>query len=296
MTQQTPAHGIETIIIPRMADLGNFEVMRALPSRERQMVGPFIFWDQMGPGEFKTAQGLDVRPHPHIGLATVTYLFKGSLDHRDSLGFHQRITPGDVNLMTAGSGIAHSERTGQDVREHPSSLFGIQSWLALPQKWEESDASFVHHGTADLPTLVDEGKSIKLIAGTLYGMTSPVVTHSTTLYADIHLKTGSHLPIPKECEERALYLLSGSIEIGGVSYPAGQLLVLRPGDEITIKALGDTRLMLLGGETADGPRHIWWNFVSSRTDRIEQAKEDWLQGRFKPVVGDSEFIPLPSKR
>lgn len=284
---------VETHILPRTHDIGNFEVRRALPSKDRQMVGPFIFWDQMGPGEFLTDQGVDVRPHPHIGLSTITYLFSGTLDHKDSLGFDQRIKPGDVNVMTAGAGITHSERTGQDIRQSPSSLYGIQSWLALPKDKEEGAPDFSHIEKKSLPIISDKDKTVRLIAGNLYGAKSPLTMPTETIYADIHLHEGALLPVPSYYEERALYPLDGTIEIGGVIYEPMQLLVLRPGDDITIKALEETRIMLLGGESADGPRHIWWNFVSSSKERIEQAKQDWRERKFAKVPHDEEYIPLP---
>ncbi len=284
---------VETLIIPRVSDIGNFEVMRALPSRERKMVGPFIFWDQMGPGEFLTGQGVDVRPHPHINLATVTYLFEGSLDHKDSLGSDQRILPGDINLMTAGKGITHSERTGADIRQGESSLFGIQSWLALPKQVEEQDPSFKHIEKGALPIISDNGVTMRLIAGEAFGERSPTPTHSPTLYADIALKAGQSLEIPNLYAERALYPFQGRISIGGVPYNPSQMLILREGDVVTVKALEDVRMMLLGGAPMEGERYLWWNFVSSSMERIEQAKEDWKAGSFADVPNDEEFIPLP---
>ena len=284
---------VETVIIPRTADIGNFEVHRALPARERRMVGPFIFWDQMGPGEFLTGQGVDVRPHPHIGLSTVTYLFSGSLDHKDSLGSDQRIVPGDVNVMTAGSGITHSERTGKDIRQNPSDLFGIQSWLALPKAQEERAPTFKHTGKNELPELEYEGCKARVIMGTLWGQTSNVQTYTDTLYLDINLDAGGTFELPVETEERATYPLKGRVEIGGIVYDPGQLLIFRPGDQAVVKALEPVRMMVLGGEVMDGERYVWWNFVSSDKVRIEQAKEDWKNGKFKMVEGDDEFIPLP---
>lgn len=287
---------VETIIIPRTSDLGNFEVKRALPSRQKRMVGPFIFWDEMGPGEFLTGQGLDVRPHPHIGLSTVTYLYQGSLHHRDSLGTDQEISPGALNLMSAGRGIVHSERTGAAVRRAPSHLFGIQSWLAQPKNLEDSAPSFLHAGAEELPVLEGEGKKLKIILGQAYGSQSPVKTDWETLYLDIELQKGASLPIPLETEERALYALDGSLEIGGEIFSPHQMIVLKPGREVTIKALEKTRLALLGGQVMDGPRYVWWNFVASSQERIEEAKENWKQGRFDKVPGDEiEFTPLPTK-
>ncbi len=289
------SNSIESIIIPRSHDIGGFEVHRALPSKQKQMVGPFIFWDQMGPGEFITGKGVDVRPHPHIGLCTVTYLFQGTLDHKDSLDYAQRIKPGDVNLMSAGRGIVHSERTGEDVRNAPSALFGIQSWLALPQKFEESDSNFQHTDKARLPEMEYDGVRARVIMGSLWGQSAPVQTYCDTLYLDIQMEAGAQFEVPSMSEERGLYVIGGDIEIGGVRYAPMQLLVLRPGDQIVVKAIGDLRMMVLGGEVADAPRHIWWNFVSSRKERIEQAKEDWRKNRFDGVTGDKEFIPLPGE-
>jgi len=284
---------IDTVIVPRTADIGGFEVRRALPSAKRRMVGPFIFFDEMGPGEFLSGEGLDVRPHPHIGLATVTYLFDGSIDHRDSLGTHMTIRPGDVNLMTAGKGIAHSERTGKEERKKVTSLAGIQSWLALPGSKEEIEPDFIHQGKDELPVITGEGKDVRLIVGSMFGNRSPVKVYSEMFYADAILKTGSALPLAAEHEERAIYVVSGKIRIAGDEFDAGQLLIFKPGDEITVEAVEDSRFMLLGGEAADGPRYIWWNFVSSSKERIEQAKADWSAGRFDDVPGDDEFIPLP---
>lgn len=285
---------LEMVIIPRTADIGNFEVRRVLPFRQKQMVGPFIFWDQMGPGEFLTGQGVDVRPHPHIGLSTVTYLFEGSLDHKDSLGNAMRIVPGDVNLMTAGQGIVHSERTGQDVRAAPSSLSGIQSWLAQPLSHEHGDPAFMHVPGQELPRFAAHGVSGRVILGEFEGLTSPVASQWPVLYLDVTLEAGAILPLSKETEERALYLVEGVVEVAGTAYDAGQMLVLRPGHEVTVKAQVPSRLMVLGGATMDGPRFVYWNFVASSRERMEEAKEDWRQGRFPKVPGDEkEFIPLP---
>lgn len=287
---------LELVIVPRMRDLGGFAVRRALPSAQRQMVGPFIFWDQMGPSEFVVGEGIDVRPHPHIGLATVTYLFDGRVMHRDSLGSAQAITPGDVNWMTAGRGIVHSERTTPEWKMEPGRrLYGIQSWVALPQAAEEADPDFFHHRAESLPLIEAEGKRVRLIAGSLFGMRSPVRTFSDMLYADIELQPGAKLPLPAEHEERGVYLAEGMIDIAGDRFEGPRLLVFRPSDEITVTAVTPSRLLFLGGEPMDGPRFIWWNFVSSSRDRIEQAKEDWAQKRFDVVPGDEkEFIPLPA--
>jgi len=288
---------IEDVIIPRARDLGGFEVRRALPSAKRQMVGPFIFFDQMGPAQFLSGQGIDVRPHPHIGLATVTYLFDGEMLHRDSLGSELSIRPGEVNLMTAGRGIVHSERTAPELRAAGQRLFGIQSWMALPKSHEEGAASFAHHAVGALPRFDGEGKRVRLILGSLYGATSPAAFPHECFYAEAVLAPGAILPLDPDYDERAVYLASGRVDIAGQSFDPGQLLVFRPGDRISILAETNARLMLLGGEPMDGPRHIWWNFVSSSKERIAAAKEDWRQGRFAIVPGDeSEFIPLPEER
>lgn len=285
---------VETLIIPRAVDLGGMEVRRALPSVKRQMVGPFIFFDQMGPAEFLTDHGLDVRPHPHINLATVTYLFDGSLRHRDSLGTNAEITPGAVNWMQAGRGIVHSERTDPARRRSGQRLFGIQTWVALPEADEESAPAFSHHAADALPQVAAEGVSARLIAGQVFGAKSPLITPSETLYADIRLDAGARLTIPPSVPERAIYTISGEVEIAGDIFPPAQLLVLRPGDPIDIRARSNARLMLFGGEPMEGPRWIWWNFVSSRKERIEQAREEWRRGRFDTVPGDeSDFIPAP---
>jgi len=284
---------IEHIIVPRTSDIGGFSVRRALPSARRRMVGPLIFLDHMGPAEFHAGQGIDVRPHPHIGLSTVTYLFEGEIVHRDSIGSVVPIRPGAVNWMTAGRGIAHSERTASDHRVAGEPLHGLQCWVALSRQEEEGKPAFAHHDVGDLPIERAEGKTIRVIAGRLYGLTSPVATGWETVFADISLDAGAKLPIDGETEERALYLVSGEVDIAGDRFSGGRLLILRPGDRITLTAIAPTRLVLLGGATMDGPRHIWWNFVSSRKDRIEQAKSDWSGGRFDTVPGESERIPLP---
>lgn len=285
---------IEQVIIPRVRDLGDFEVRRALPSVERQMVGPFIFFDQFGPVVMRSGQGVDVRPHPHIGLSTVTWLFDGMIFHRDSLGFAQAIQPGELNWMTAGKGIVHSERTPEPEVSRTRKVFGIQSWVALPKQHEEVAPGFEHVAAELLPFVEDHGRSVRVVAGSLFGATSPVKTHSDLFYGDVKLKAGANLPLPTEHEERAIYVAEGEIEIAGQVHQAGQLLVFRPRDAITIMARQDSRFMMLGGEPMDGPRHIWWNFVASSKERIEQAKEEWRTGRLGIVPGDDkEFIPLP---
>jgi len=280
-------------IVPRTRDLGGFEVRRVLPAAERRMVGPFVFFDQMGPVEFMAGRGIDVRPHPHIGLATVTYLFAGSIVHRDSLGSVQSIAPGDVNWMTAGRGIVHSERSDAELRKRPQTLSGIQIWVALPERDEEIAPDFTHYPAASLPLIEGEGKSVRVVAGALLGKTSPVKTRSALFYAAATLAAGASLPLDAVHEERAAYLLHGGVEIDGNLYAPGRLLVFAPGQALTLRAREAARVLLFGGEPLDGPRHLWWNFVSSRKERIEQAKEDWKTSRFGQVPGETEFIPLP---
>ena len=290
------ADAIATVIVPRARDLGGFEVRRALPSAQRQMVGPFIFFDQFGPVVMQSGQGVDVRPHPHIGLSTVTWLFDGAIFHRDSLGSEQAIAPGELNWMTAGKGIVHSERTAAGERARERKIFGIQSWVALPKAHEETTPTFDHVAMERLPVIADKGISARIVAGSLYGASSPVKTHSDLFYADVQLQAGAALPLPTEHEERGVYVAEGEIEIAGQVFAAARLLVFRPGDAITIRARTEARVMLLGGEPMEGPRHIWWNFVSSSKDRIEAAKDDWKQARFAIVPGDEkDFIPLPER-
>ena len=297
----TNMDSIETIIVPRARDLGGFEVRRALPAPQRQMVGPFIFFDQAGPAEFVTGTGIDVRPHPHIGLATVTYLYRGEFHHRDSLGTDQVILPGAVNWMIAGNGVTHSERTSLATRQNPHSLFGIQTWVALPDSKEETNADFEHHGKDTLPFVEAEGKQVRLILGRAYGEKAPAKTFSDMFYADALLQAGTALPLPDDHEDRGIYVVDGSVDIAGETFDVGRMMVFRPGDRVTVRA-GEqgARLMLLGGETLGGPRYIWWNFVASSKEKIEAAKEawaggDWENGRFTLPPGDTdEFIPLPN--
>jgi redox-sensitive bicupin YhaK (pirin superfamily) len=293
---------IETVIVPRARDLGGFEVRRALPAPRRQMVGPFIFFDQMGPAEFLTGQGIDVRPHPHIGLATVTYLHRGAIHHRDSLGTDQWIEPGAVNLMVAGHGITHSERMDGAARQQPQSLFGIQSWIALPKGAEDREAAFIHAPKGDLPMLEGEGKQVRLIMGDAYGARAPVETPSEMFYLDAVLEPFAALPLPDNHEDRGAYVLEGEVEIAGQVFEKGKMVVFRPGDRVSLKAgAWGARVMLLGGATMEGNRYIWWNFVASSKERIEEAKEawragDWQNGRFQlPPGDDAEFIPLPDR-
>jgi redox-sensitive bicupin YhaK (pirin superfamily) len=293
----TDQSALETVVIPRTRDLGdNFEVRRALPTSQKRMVGPFVFLDQMGPHVFTAGHGLDVRPHPHIGLATVTYLFDGEIEHRDSVGSIQTIQPGAVNWMTAGSGIVHSERTGKALRASGSSIEGLQCWVALPKKHEEIDPGFVHVAANDLPILEGDGASAKIIAGSFFGKSSPVPTLSDLFYVDVALAPKARLDVPAEYPEQAIYVVEGQLDLGrdGI-YGPGQLLVLRANTAVTLRngSNGTTRLMLLGGEPMDGSRYLVWNFVSSSIDRLEQAKEDWRLQRFAAVPGETEFIPLP---
>ena len=279
---------------PVTHDLGGFKVHRTLPHRERTTVGPFIFFDQMGPARLPAGEGMDVRPHPHINLATVTYLFEGAIDHRDSLGTVARIEPGAVNLMTAGRGIVHSERSPADTRAAGPDLFGIQTWLALPAAKEEIAPAFEHVGKDRLPVVEDGQASARVVMGSLWGASSPVTCHSQTIYADIRIAPSGSLAVDPEAEERALYLVEGDASLDGQSLEQRILYVLRPGISATLRSEGGARLMLCGGEPMDGPRHVWWNFVSSRRERIRQAREDWQAMRFPLVPGDSEeHIPLP---
>jgi redox-sensitive bicupin YhaK (pirin superfamily) len=286
---------LELIIVPRVRDLGDgFSVRRALPHGRRQMVGPFIFFDQMGPVQMMAGKGLDVRPHPHIGLATVTYLFDGRVLHRDSEGNALEITPGAMNLMTAGRGIAHSERTPATARAAGGGMFGIQSWIALPQAHEEMTPRFEHFDATNLPAVEDGGVRARVIAGSAFGRTSPVGMVSEWFYVEVLLDEGANAPLDADHEERAIYVAEGEVDVAGDLFEAPRLLVFRPGDRITVKAMRPARLMFLGGTALEGPRYLWWNFVSSRKERIEQAKEEWKRSKFAPIPGDDkEFIPLP---
>jgi len=284
---------LELVIVPRARDLGGFEVRRALPHGKRQMVGPFIFFDHFGPVQFIAGQGMDVRPHPHIGLATVTYLFDGSIMHRDSEGNVQEIRPGAMNLMTAGRGIAHSERTPEVTRKTHSSMLGLQSWIALPLGQEDTAPSFQHFDADNLPVIAADGIKARIIAGSAFGKRAPVGMLSDWFYVEAALDRGATAPLDPDHEERAIYVVDGEIEIAGDRFEGPRLLVFRPGDRITIKATRQSRVMFLGGASMEGPRYIWWNFVSSRKERIEQAKEDWKSGRFDPVPDETEFISLP---
>jgi redox-sensitive bicupin YhaK (pirin superfamily) len=285
---------LELVIVPRTRDLGDgFEVRRALPHGKRQMVGPFIFFDHFGPVQFMSGKGMDVRPHPHIGLATVTYLFDGSIMHRDSEGNIREIQPGAMNLMTAGRGIAHSERTPDLQRKQGQKMLGLQSWIALPAGSEEIAPSFQHYAAGDLPMISDRGFTARVIAGTSFGITSPVAMVSPWFYVEVTAEADVSVPLDPDHEERAIYLVDGEVEIAGNRYEGPRLLIFRPTDRITVKTIKPTRMMFLGGDALEGPRHIWWNFVSSSKERIEQAKQDWKTGRFAHVPNEHEFIPLP---
>lgn len=288
------ADAIETVIVPRARDIGSFEVRRALPSAQRQMVGPFIFFDQFGPVLMQAGQGLDVRPHPHIGLSTVTWVYDGVIQHKDNLGYDQPIKPGELNWMTAGKGIVHSERTPPKERSAGQKVYGIQSWVALPKQYEDAAPGFEHVAAAALPVLEDGARKVRVIAGSIYGASSPVKTHSDLFYADVTLGAGGRLPLPTGHEERGIYVSEGSIDVSGETHEAGRLVVFHPRDPIVISTRTGARFMMLGGEPMDGPRYIWWNFVSSSKDKLEAAKDDWKQARFAIVPGDEkEFIPLP---
>ncbi|MDB4986127.1 MAG: pirin [Myxococcaceae bacterium] len=286
---------IELVIEARARDLGDgFVVRRLLPSPERQRVGPFIFFDQMGPVTLARGHGLDVRPHPHIALATVTFLFDGEIMHRDSLGSVRGIHPGDVNWMLAGRGITHSERSGEETRRNGQRLHGIQCWVALPTEDEETEPRFEHHPASSIPRLEQDGALLDVVAGSAYGVRSPVGVLSPTLYVHARLPAGAKLEVDREHEERAVYVVEGSIELERRTFGPGTMVVLAPGAEVTLSAIDAARLMLLGGEQLEGERYLFWNFVSSSPERLEQAKRDWVERRFAAVPGDDEeFIPLP---
>ena len=281
-------------LTPTTHDLGGFKVHRTLPHRQRTTIGPFIFFDQMGPATLPVGEGIDVRPHPHINLATVTYLFAGAIDHRDSLGTFQTIEPGAVNLMTAGRGITHSERSPGNERNAGPLMSGIQTWLALPRAKEEIEPAFEHVPEGTLPLIESSGVRARVIMGSLWGATSPVTQHSPTIYADIALEPGASIAVDAEADERAVYLAAGEAALDGIPLQPTTLYVLRPGHRATLRSESGGRLMLCGGAPLDGPRHVFWNFVSSRRERINQAKDDWRSGRFAlPPDDDREFIPLP---
>lgn len=284
------------LIEPRLHDLGDgFNVRRVLPWRLRRHVGPFVFFDHIGPASLAPGRGLDVRPHPHIGLATVTYLYEGALWHRDSLGSDQVIRPGDVNWMTAGRGIVHSERTPPPERAGGHRMHGVQTWVALPLGDEEVEPSFQHHPAATLPEFVHEGARLRVIAGTAFGAASPVRVHAPTLYVDALFASAGSLVLPPEHEERAVHVVEGQVTVDGIEVAPGNMLVAGPGGDVVVASRGAARVLLCGGAPLDAERHIWWNFVSSRRERIEQAKADWLAQRMGSVPGENEFIPLPER-
>lgn len=286
---------IELIIEPRSRDIGGFAVRRVLPSTRRRMIRPFVFFDHMGPTAFAPGEGMDVRPHPHINLATVTYLFEGEIDHRDSLGSHQAIQPGAINWMTAGRGIVHSERTPMAARQTGQRLHGIQLWVALPAAHEEVEPAFYHHPAASIPGVALPGAHVRVLAGSAYGQASPVQVFSPLFYLDAQIDAGAELELPGDLAERAAYLASGSISVGHERISEPKLLVFRAGERAVLRAVSDARLLLLGGEPLESPRHIFWNFVSSSPERIARAKRDWAERRFPLVPGDEEeFVPLPA--
>ncbi|HUG77877.1 MAG TPA: pirin family protein [Burkholderiales bacterium] len=287
---------LETVIVPRTRDLGDgFTVRRALPATERRTVGPFVFFDHMGPVALKPGAGLDVRPHPHIGLATVTYLFAGEILHRDSLGTVQPIRPGEVNWMTAGRGIAHSERTPQALRRSGSEVSGIQVWVGLPRSHEEAEPAFSHHAAHALPVIRERDLEIRVVVGELHGARAPVPTYSPMFFADAILRSGARLPLAPEHEERGAYVVEGIAELDGIAYPAGQMLILRAGKSALLTPKPSARLVLFGGAPLEERRFLWWNFVSSRKERIDQAAADWKAGRFAAVPEETESIPLPER-
>lgn len=287
-------HSIQHLIEPHVQDLGGFQARRLLPSESLTLVGPFIFFDHLGPAVFPPGKGVNVRPHPHINLATVTYLFEGVLLHRDSVGSVQEIRPGAVNWMTAGRGIVHSERTPDDERSREATLHGIQTWVALPDDHEETDPWFRHHPATDLPVWEDAGVSFTLIAGEAYGRTSPVQTFSPMIYLDVQLAPDAQFTLPSRCSEQAVYSVTAGLQINDVPLEQHRLGVLASGVSVNIGADRAARCLVIGGEPV-GERYKWWNFVSSRPERIEQAKQDWREGRFGQVPQETEVIPLPEE-
>ena len=293
MPMDQHADAIELIIRPRPRDIGDFSVRRSLPDGRRQRIGPFIFFDHMGPVDFRPGSGVNVRPHPHIGLATITYLFDGEITHRDNLGYVQTIRPGAVNWMTAGRGIVHSERTAPELVASGSHLHGIQTWVALPVEDEECAPRFEHYPAARIPESLVDDVRVRVIIGGAFGLVSPVQTASDTLYVEANLPAGASLALPDGHDEIGLYVVAGEAKIGQRTLTEGSLAAMRPGVPATVTATQPARLMLLGGATLPGERIIWWNFVSSSRERLEQAKRDWKAQRFPAIDGESEFIPLP---
>lgn len=285
--------GIKTVIRPKAKDIGGFEVRRALPSAEARTVGPFIFFDQMGPAVFGTGEGIDVRPHPHIGLSTLTWLIEGEIMHRDSLGYTQPIRPGEINWMTAGNGIVHSERTPDDVRARGHALLGLQVWMALPEDKQEIAPSFQHYGADSLTSVTVGESTITVVAGDAFGAQSPVAVYSRTLYADIHMNAGAALDIPSQHEERAIYVIKGSVTLGEEDYSEATMIVLREGEDVPVKTKDGAHIALIGGDKLTKPRRLFWNFAHTDSAKIDEAKQRWKDGGFDPVPGDDEFIPLP---
>jgi len=286
-------NSILQVISPETKDLGEFTVRRTLPDSDRQRVGPFIFFDHMGPADFPPGSGVSVRPHPHIGIATITYLFDGVIVHRDSLGFEQPITRGAVNWMTAGKGIVHSERSPEDLVSSGSQLHGIQAWVALPEELEETEPRFEHYPQEQIPAVSMPGIQLTIIAGEAYGNRSPVQTSSETIYIEADMEAGAELDCPGNFDELAIYVVGGEVTVDGYVVPPGQMAILAENTSANIAANTSSKLMILGGATIAGDRILWWNFVSSSRDRLDQAKKDWLAGEFDDVPGESEFIPLP---
>jgi len=285
---------IELLIEPAEKNLGEFTVRRALPDKRRQRVGPFIFFDHMGPAEFPPGTGVNVRSHPHIGLATITFLFEGEILHRDNLGYVQAIRPGEINWMTAGKGIVHSEKVSPEILASGQKLHGLQTWVALPIETEETEPRFEHYSADGIPVLEQDGANITVVIGTAYGKTSPVQAASETLYVEIKLEPGAGIDLP-EAEELAVYVVSGNIELDGQAISDGVLAVLKNGASASVSAPGGAHLMICGGDTLEGERIVWWNFVSSSRERLEQAKRAWKEGDFGDVPGEPDFIPLPEK-
>jgi redox-sensitive bicupin YhaK (pirin superfamily) len=289
---QMPISGISALIKPVEKDLGGFTVRRYIPHALQKRIGPFVFFDHMGPAEFEPGKGIDVRPHPHIGLATITYLFEGEIYHRDSLGYVQPITPGAVNWMTAGKGIVHSERTGDETRAQGHRLHGLQVWVGLPEEHEETDPGFVHYDKGDMPEVKLGGITLRVIIGSAFGETSPIFTHSLLFYLDVNLPAGESMSLPEDYEERGLHVVDGTVLVNGYTVNSYEMMVCKPGEKVEISTESSARVVLFGGASLSD-RHVWWNFVSSSRERIEQAKKDWKDGRFDAVPGEVEFIPLP---
>lgn len=291
MSEHSP---VELLLDPVTKDLGEFVVRRTLPATDRQRVGPFIFFDHMGPADFKPGSGVSVRPHPHIGLATITYLFAGKIMHRDSLGYTQAIEQGAINWMTAGRGIVHSERSPEELKQSGSHLHGIQAWVALPVELEETEPRFEHYPAEDVPEVNLDGVKLRVIVGQAYGAASPVRVSSETLYVEANLEAGADLSLPAGIDELAAYVVNGDIDVGDCLVAAGRMAVFESGSDAVIRARTTTKLMLLGGATLPGQRYLWWNFVSSSKERMQQAKKDWREQRFGNVPGETELMPLPS--